>query len=78
MDEFDTEITPPDYAFAGTAHRRAQAGQPHGTDHLAAHSTGLLFGWTSVASVVNVFAARRRGRFAPSASRARAGERPAS
>ncbi|MFD1083584.1 hypothetical protein [Micromonospora andamanensis] len=63
--QYTPYILPLAAAFAGTAHRRAQAGRPHGPERLVAPSSGLLFGWTSVASVVNVFATRRRGRFTP-------------
>jgi hypothetical protein len=51
-------ILPVAAGLAGVAHRLAQREEPQ----LVAASSGLLFGWTSVASVVNVFAAGRRGR----------------
>jgi hypothetical protein len=41
------------------AHRRLHAPDPEGGAPIAPQSTGLLLGWTSVASVVNVFAVRR-------------------
>jgi hypothetical protein len=50
--------------LAAVAHRRAQAERPDGAERLVANSSGLLFGWTAVASVVNAFAVQRRGRFA--------------
>jgi hypothetical protein len=57
-------ILPVATALAAAAYRRAQDVPLRGAEHLAAHSTGLLLGWTSLASVVNVFATRRHGRLA--------------
>lgn len=49
--------------LAGTAYARTQTESGSGT---AAYSTGLLFGWTSVAAIVNAFALRpRSGTAAP-------------
>lgn len=51
--------------LASVAHRRAEGGRPVDRAGLiTSHSSGLLFGWTSVASVVNVFAVVRSGRSA--------------
>ncbi|MEU8386089.1 hypothetical protein [Streptosporangium sp. NPDC048865] len=58
-------VLPVAAGLAATAHRRAQRDRPRGTERLAARSTGLLLGWTGVASVVNAFAVQRRGRLAP-------------
>lgn len=52
-------------SLAATAHRKAQHDQPRGAERLATHSTGLLLGWTSLASVVNAFAVQRHDTFAP-------------
>jgi hypothetical protein len=60
-------ILPVATALAAVAYRNAQDAQdaPEGTaERLAAHSTGLLLGWTGLASVINVFAVQRGGRFA--------------
>lgn len=46
-------------ALAG--YHRMQHEELRGTDLVAAHSSGMLLGWTSVASVVNAFAASRLG-----------------
>ncbi|WP_062429971.1 hypothetical protein [Herbidospora daliensis] len=58
-------ILPVAAGLAATAHRKAQHDQPRGAERLTTHSTGLLLGWTSVASVVNAFAVQRHGKFAP-------------
>lgn len=58
-------ILPVAAGLAAIAHRAAQHDRPRGAERLAAHSTGLLFGWTGVASVVNAFAVQRRGKLAP-------------
>ncbi|WP_306209638.1 hypothetical protein [Actinoplanes sp. RD1] len=57
-------ILPVATGLAAQAHRRLQAPDPARAASIAPHSTGLLLGWTAVASVVNVFAVRRRGRLA--------------
>ena len=49
-------ILPATVACAATAHRRLQREQPTGAERLAATSTGLLLGWTSLAATVNVVA----------------------
>jgi hypothetical protein len=53
---YTAAILPVAAVLAAGAHRRLQPG----SGGLAPHSTGLLLGWTSVASVVNAFAVRRR------------------
>ncbi|MDR8020005.1 hypothetical protein [Nesterenkonia aerolata] len=55
-------ILPIAAGFALIGHRRAQSVELHGTDRIVSHISGLLFGWTSVASVVNAFAIGHRGR----------------
>lgn len=60
-------ILPVATALAAVAYRSTQDAQdaPQGTaERLAAHSTGLLLGWTGLASVINVFAVQRDGRYA--------------
>lgn len=47
-------------AFVG--YRRAQGEEASVSSRIVANSTGLLFGWTSVASVVNAFAVPGGGR----------------
>ncbi|MFY1617073.1 hypothetical protein [Micromonospora sp. WMMD736] len=54
---YTAAILPIATALAAGAHRQLQGSDPAG---IAPHSTGLLLGWTSVASVVNVFAVRKR------------------
>lgn len=62
---YTSYILPIAAGFAGLAHRHAQNDQPRGAEHLVAQSSGMLFGWTSVASIVNIFATLRRGKLAP-------------
>jgi hypothetical protein len=57
-------ILPIATGLAAVAYRNAQDVPLRGAEHLAAHSTGLLLGWTGLASVINVFAAQRHGRLA--------------
>jgi hypothetical protein len=57
-------ILPVATGLTAIAYRRAQDVPLRGAERIAAHSTGLLLGWTSLASVVNVFAVRRNGRLA--------------
>lgn len=52
-------ILPAAAGLAGVAYGRAQTARPRGAERLVAQSTGLLLGWTGVASVVNVLATRR-------------------
>jgi hypothetical protein len=60
---YTAAILPVAAALAAGAHRELQRGD--GGRGVAPHSTGLLLGWTGVASVVNVFAVRRRGPVRP-------------
>lgn len=55
-------ILPAAACLALIGHRRAQKVELHGADRIVVHSSGLLLGWTSVASVVNAFATAQRGR----------------
>jgi len=48
-------------AFAGNGYRRAQHAYPRSAGNIVPSSAGLLFGWTSVAAVVNAFAVGRNG-----------------
>jgi hypothetical protein len=59
-------ILPVATLLAGAAHRAAQGVPARGAERLAADSSGLLFGWTALASVVNAFATQRNGRLASS------------
>ncbi len=52
-------ILPVGTACAALAYRRLQRTEPTGTDRLASVSTGLLLGWTSLATTVNLCAATR-------------------
>ncbi|WP_305788299.1 hypothetical protein [Symbioplanes lichenis] len=65
---YTAAILPVAAGLAAQAHRRLQPERgedvPARAAGIAPHSTGLLLGWTAVASVVNVFAVRRRGRLA--------------
>jgi hypothetical protein len=65
---YTSAILPVAAGLAGCAYQRLQQGEPR---TVASTSTGLLLGWTSVASVVNVFATRRRGRLAPTTATGR-------
>lgn len=58
---YTPRILPVAAGLAAVAYQRAQHDNTRGAGHLVAHSTGLLFGWTSLASVVNVVATWRRG-----------------
>jgi hypothetical protein len=53
---YTAAVLPVAATLAAQAHRRLQ----HGDAGIAPHSTGMLLGWTSVASVVNVVAVRGR------------------
>ncbi|GIJ73477.1 hypothetical protein [Virgisporangium ochraceum] len=53
---YTAAVLPVAAVLAGQAHRRLQPGDAG----IAPHSTGLLLGWTSVASVVNIVAVRGR------------------
>jgi len=48
-------------ALAGNGYRRAQTVDARGARKLVPLSSGLLFGWTSVAAVVNAFSVGRNG-----------------
>ncbi|MET0965031.1 MAG: hypothetical protein ABWZ02_01465 [Nakamurella sp.] len=48
-------------ALAGNGYRRAQTVDARGARKLVPISSGLLFGWTSVAAVVNAFSVGRNG-----------------
>lgn len=58
-------ILPLAAALAGIAYSRTQGPSPRGGERLVSHSSGLLFGWISVASLVNIFAVQKGGTFAP-------------
>lgn len=67
-------ILPVTATLAAAGHHQAQLSSPRGAERIAVDSTGLLLGWTSVASVVNVFATQRR---APLATTTRTGRNTA-
>jgi hypothetical protein len=57
-------ILPVAAGLAAVAYLRAQGIPARGAERVAPHSTGLLLGWTTLASVVNAFAVQRSGRLA--------------
>lgn len=57
-------ILPVATGFAAQAYRRIQHEYPSDAQRIAPYSTGLLLGWTSLASVINLFAVMREGPFA--------------